>query len=406
MKLQATFLRMNLFLLAILITSTVIAHGQGKTYSVYLPFLATPRLFEIIPSLETYTNVTDISTTGLVGDKRIFLLDKNGIVRVVNAEGVSSVFMDISDRIVQDGYEQGLLGIAFHPNYATNGYFYLSYTANNPGNTGKGYRIYLSRFEVSADDSNLGNRDSERYILNFHDDHPLHNGGGLMFSPIDGHLMMGIGDDNNPGYAQEENSIKGKLIRIDVDHISDSPVRTFTEGNSFAPAEIWAKGLRNPWRFDFDPTAGHLYIGDVGNAAREEINLILYSKGFDMGWPCYEGNQKSSIFVFYPCTGKNFVFPIFDYAHTTEWGCSVIGGKVYRPNNNPEEKTQYIFADLCRNEIRRLVQNNDVWEYSVIGKLPANYEPVAFHRDVTGTIYVAALNGHYFQLYIPSYKAP
>jgi glucose/arabinose dehydrogenase len=285
------------------------------------------------------------------GDRqRLFILEQvtARIKSLRGSEVLSTPFLDLGPRVGNGGGEQGLLGLAFHPGYAQNGFFYVNYT-DNDGNT------VVARYQVSSD-PDAAIFESEQILLRVDQPYSNHNGGMLAFGP-DGYLYLGLGDGgsaNDPGNrAQDGGTLLGKLLRIDVNGGSPYAV---PPDNPFVnePAvrdEIWALGLRNPWRFSFDRQTGDLFIGDVGQNAWEEIDFQPAGSpgGQNYGWRVWEGNHR---------TGRDglsgvvpeVTAPIHEYNH--EGGrCSVTGGYVYRGDSIPELRGTYFFADFCSGEI-------------------------------------------------------
>ena len=277
------------------------------------------------------------------GSNRIFVVERGGSIKVFpNQTNVSSVkiFLDISDKLIASG-ERGLLGLAFHPDYKNNGYFYVNYTAPDP------LRSVISRFKVSASNPDSADKNSELILLTYNQPYSNHNGGCVAFGP-DGYLYISAGDGGSGGdpqnNAQNITNLLGKIIRIDVDNPqpplnygipSDNPFVDST--NSNIRKEIFAWGLRNTWRFSFDTVTGWLWAADVGQGSWEEIDIIKNGKNY--GWRCYEGNHT------YNLSGCNGIYepPIWEYSHSL--GLSVTGGYVYRGNNVPQLKGKYIYGD-------------------------------------------------------------
>jgi glucose/arabinose dehydrogenase len=238
------------------------------------------------------------------GDSRLFIVQQRGIIYIVDSLGVrvTTPFINLSSIVSQSGGERGLLGLAFHPNYKQNGYFYVNYTTTaSPGAT------RISRFSVSANDSNVANPSSELILMSINQDFANHNGGTLRFGP-DGYLYIGMGDGgsgNDPNNrAQNPQSYLGKFLRIDVDNPQPPlnygiPADNPFVGNSAYLPEIWAIGMRNPWKFSFDFLLGDLWSGDVGQNALEEINRepLSLGGGHNYGWRCYEGNIATPVFL-------------------------------------------------------------------------------------------------------------
>lgn len=282
------------------------------------------------------------------GDPRLFILEQRGWIRILESgEVLETPFLDITAQTQYDGTFQGILGLAFHPDYAVNGYFFVNYTM-----TGGDTRI--SRFRVSGD-PNLADPSSEVVILTVPQPNTLHNGGYLAFGPSDGYLYIGMGDggpEADPDQvAQDPSSLLGKLLRIDVDSglpyaiPADNPF----VGTPGYREEIWALGLREPWGMTFDRQTHDLWIADVGDADYEEINFqpASSSGGENYGWSLMEG-----LHCFNPPTGcdeKTLTLPIHEYSHSS--GCSVNGGYVYRGTAIPGLQGTYFYSDYCTKEI-------------------------------------------------------
>jgi len=343
-----------------------------------------------------------IDTTGLVvfatgltapvsithaGDSRLFVVDQHGLVMLLDSDGnVNSVpFLDIANRVVYGG-ERGLLGIAFHPNYKTNGYFYVNYV-------GKGDSTHISRFSVNTTNPDRADPASELNLLTIYQPFSNHNGGDLCFGP-DGYLYIGLGDGGSGGdpgnRAQNLMLLLGKMLRIDVDNGTPYSI---PETNPFYASlgmrnEIWAYGLRNPWRFSFDRLTGDLWIADVGQTAYEEINFqpAASTGGENYGWRCYEANAA------YNTEGCNapssYTFPVYAYPHGPE--CSTTGGYVYRYSASSPFYGHYFFADYCSGKIWTLHKVSGNWVAETFGQLTGNNFS-AFGEDMAGRLYVAGL---------------
>jgi len=251
------------------------------------------------------------------GSGRLFIIEKPGRIRLLeNGQLLPTPFLDIGDRVNDDSNEMGLLGLAFHPNYAQNGFFYVNYT-------GAGGNTFISRFQASG---NSADPNSESILLKVDQPFPNHNGGVLVFGP-DGYLYAGLGDggaQGDPfGNAQNVDVLLGKILRIDVDSAQPYAI---PPDNPFGN-EILHYGLRNPWRISFDRLTGDLFIADVGQGEWEEIDFVPAGSrgGLNFGWDYYEGNHD------YDPQGiaGEYVFPVAEYSHA-EGGCSVTGGHVYR----------------------------------------------------------------------------
>ncbi|MCO5192515.1 MAG: PQQ-dependent sugar dehydrogenase [Anaerolineae bacterium] len=281
-----------------------------------------------------------------VGGDRFFVAEKDGLVRIVAAGAVlPDPLLDLRDRIATDGSERGLLGLAVHPDFASNGRFYVVYT-NLDGDT------EIVRFAVSAENPDYADPDSAQLILFVEQPFGNHNGGQLLFGP-DGYLYIGLGDGGAVGdpfrNAQDPGTLLGAILRLDVD--GGEPY-TVPPDNPFvaerrARGEVWAIGLRNPWSFGFDRVTGDLYIGDVGQEGPEEINAqSAEQSGVNYGWPILEGSR---CYEAERCRSRGLQPPIFEYPHSD--GCAVVGGRVYRGTQFPALTGNYFFADYCLGRI-------------------------------------------------------
>lgn len=328
------------------------------------------------------------------GSNRLFIAQKGGTVRFAQG-GVlnNTVFLNISSLISTEG-ERGLLSISFHPDYATNGYFFVYYTDLNGDLT-------LSRYGVSAD-PNTANPLSGQVLLTIpHRTYSNHNGGKLNFG-ADGHLYFATGDGGGSGdpefNAQRGDVLLGKMIRINVDNFATSaPFYTIPADNPhIAPNdnirdEIWAFGLRNPFRWSFDRLTGDMWIGDVGQGAREEIDFRQAGTtgGINYGWRCYEGNLT------YNGSGclaaNNYVFPLFDYDHSsTNGGTSVTGGMVYRGTAYPALSSWYVCIDFYSTN-GWLIRPGNNPAVQRQGSLPTNV--AGFGEDEAGELFAISLSG-------------
>lgn len=330
------------------------------------------------------------------GDERLFVVEQDGRIRILYTNGTKETepFLNITGRVDAVGGEKGLLGLAFPPDYCTSGQFYVNYT----NTTNSQLRTRISRFQVNPDNPNLADSDSEEILLEFNQDFGNHNGGQVEFGP-DGLLYIATGDGGSGGdpnnRAQNRNSYLGKLLRIDV---STDPY-TIPADNPFVgelnmKEEIWAYGLRNPWKFAFDDLTGELYIGDVGQDEREEISYAPAGEGagFNYGWRCFEGNLS---FNQSQCANVGeTVDPIFDFGHASQGNgarCSVTGGRVYRGTSFPNLVGKYIFTDFCSGEYWTTSNDNGVFTTVLGGPLAGNV--VAFGADVWGELYAVRSSG-------------
>ena len=281
---------------------------------------------------------------------RIFITEQKGRILVFpNHEQVdqATTFLDITDRVNSESQEAGLLGIVFDPAFQEKGYFYLYYTASNP------LRTVLSRFSVSQNDANLADKHSELIIMEIAQPHSRHNGGQLGFGPDD-YLYISVGDggaQGDPdGHAQNKATLLGSILRIDVSAASNSEKYRIPSDNPFVGVagtreEIWAYGLRNPWRWSFDQTTGLMWAADVGHVRWEEIDII--EKGSNYGWNIVEGRQCFSPPV--GCDHRGLQLPVATYGRID--GCAIIGGFVYRGDQIPSLVGAYLYGDFCSGKI-------------------------------------------------------
>jgi len=325
------------------------------------------------------------------GDSRVFIVQKNGIIRIADAITGAlhpTAFLNIDPRVGSTGSEQGLLGMAFHPDYKNNGYFFLNYT-NNSGNT------TISRFSVDPADSNLALAGSEVILHLITQPFSNHNGGHLAFGP-DGYLYIGMGDGGSggdpQGNGQNPNVLLGKMLRIDVNHGDSSMVpatNPFINTIGYKP-QIWHSGLRNPWRYSFDKKTGDMWMGDVGQNAREEINFqpAESTGGENWGWRCYEGNSA------YNTTGcqpqSTYDPPIYQYSHTGG-NCSVSGGYVYRGARYANLNGHYLFTDYCVPSLRTLKLTDTDTIYLLHSSMSGFI--VGFGEDMYGELYAFNMSG-------------
>ncbi|MFN0274929.1 MAG: PQQ-dependent sugar dehydrogenase [Chitinophagales bacterium] len=324
------------------------------------------------------------------GDDRFFIVEKDGAIKILHADGTVTTFMDINSRVGSGGGEQGLLGLAFHPDYDVNGYFYVNYT-NNSGDT------RISRFSVDAGNPDLGNSTAESILLTISQPFSNHNGGDLAFGP-EGYLYIPTGDGgsgDDPGNrAQDITAQKlGKILRIDVDGVSpyaipaDNPFVGVTGDD-----EIWAYGLRNPWRFSFDRLTGDMYTADVGQGEWEEMNVQLASSagGENYGWRCYEGNEE---YITSLCDlGDPFVFPAFAYTHSFAiGGYSITGGYVYRGSEFAGMYGYYIFCDYVSGNFWTMISDGaGGWTTALQAGLESDIS--SFGEGADGEIYACDLS--------------
>ena len=323
------------------------------------------------------------------GDERLFVVEKSGKIKILNQNGSvnSTPFLDIEDRVSTNANERGLLGLAFHPNYPENPFFFVNYT-NNSGDT------TISKFSVSTDE-NIAN-ESETVLLVINQPYGNHNGGCINFGP-DGNLYIGMGDGGSGGdpqnYSQSTGSLLGKMLRINV----NSGAYSIPENNPYGD-EIWSVGLRNPWKFSFDSENGNLWIADVGQNEFEEINMVENNPAnVNYGWRCYEGDEPYNMSG---CPDNGLTFPVATYSHynSGDFKCSITGGYVYRGNQISGLNGVYFFADYCSGEIGMLsTEDNSNWEMNLT--FPnINGSWVSFGEDISGELYIVSINGGIYKI--------
>ncbi len=329
------------------------------------------------------------------GSGRLFVVEKPGLIRVIrNDQLLSAPFLDIRDRVGSSGGEQGLLSVAFPPGYGSSRFhFYVYYTSVENGQT------VVSRFQVSAD-PDQADAASEEILLTQSQPFSNHNGGQLAFGPLDGYLYIGLGDGGSGGdpqnNAQDVGVLLGKILRIDVesgDVPYGIPATNPLVDTPGARPEIWAFGLRNPWRFSFDRQRGDLYIGDVGQNLYEEIDFqpAASAGGQNYGWRIMEGFH-----CYNPadCDPTGLVLPVWEYSH--DLGCSVTGGMVYRGNRTSAARGIYFYGDYCSGLIWGLIRDGGEWSNHLL--LESGLRISSFGEDESGEIYVASLDGRLYRL--------
>ena len=328
-------------------------------------------------------------------DDRLFVVELGGRIKILHPDGTVNPqpFLDISG-LITTGNEQGLLGLAFHPNYSNNGYFYINYIDIN-GNT------QISRFSVNSGNPDVADPNSELPIIGYEQPFPTHNGGSIAFGP-DGYLYITSGDGGSGGdpgdRAQNTLVLLGKILRLDVDNPSGGnnygiPSDNPFVGNPDGLDEIWAYGLRNPWRFSFDFTENNIWIGDVGQSDVEEVNRqSANAGGLNYGWRCYEGSVPYNT-ANCPPIGE-LTFPIIEYSSSAGSGnCSVTGGYVYRGSVYTDISGLYFFADYCSGMIGTIDENGDFTDH---GTFTGNW--VSFGQDVNQELYVINVGGDIYKL--------
>jgi glucose/arabinose dehydrogenase len=321
------------------------------------------------------------------GDSRLFIVEKKGRILILENDGLlPDPFLDIRDRVGSSGNEQGLLGLAFHPDYVNNGYFYLDYTDLH-GNT------VVSRFRTTSQ-RDKADPASETVLMRIQQPYPNHNGGELRFGP-DGYLYIGTGDGGSAGdplrNGQNTGVLLGKLLRIDVDSgdpYGIPPGNPFISGGGLP--EVWAYGLRNPWRFSIDRLTGELFIGDVGQNLWEEIDWLPAGAagGANFGW-----NQREGRHDYRGAALPGMIDPIAEYGH--DQGCAVVGGVSIHSSSMPEWEGIYLFGDYCTGRIWGLLHNAN-WTMQPLFATP--FTITAFGEDIDGRVYLTDDQGGVYRL--------
>jgi len=330
--------------------------------------------------------------TAPAGDGRLFIVEQAGAIRIVqNGTILATPFLDITSRVSSTG-ERGLLSMAFDPQYISNGFFFI-YFIDLDGD------IAIERFKVSSADPDLADPAPLRILTIAHRTFSNHNGGLLAFGP-DGFLYIGTGDGGGGGdtlgNGQNLNALLGKLLRIDVSSASAGQPYAIPSLNPFVGqagrlGEIWAYGLRNPWRYAFDTATGLLYIADVGQGRIEEVNVTAAATaGLNYGWNITEG---SLCYPGDPCDRQGQTLPVLEYAHDASGGCSITGGRVYRGSAIPELRGRYLYSDFCSGWLRSFVYSNGAaaeqidWGITNVGQI------FSFGEDAQNELYMLSSTG-------------
>lgn len=350
------------------------------------PNISTVKLQNAFPNLK-FNNPVDL-TYADDGSNRIFVVEKIGKIQVFENENnaaASSVFLDISDRVYDRG-ECGLLGLSFHPKFKTNGYFFVNYTTKKPVKT------IVARFQVDPKNKSKALPESFLSIIEIDQPYENHNGGQIIFGP-DGYLYIGMGDGGSGGdpknFGQNLNSLLGKMLRIDVDKTTDGLNYSIPASNPFVKKspeireEIYAYGLRNPWRFSFDAKTKKLWCGDVGQNLWEEIDII--TSGGNFGWKIMEGTNR---FNNSTEDSKMLIPPVFEYKHAAG-NCSITGGFVYYGKKANSLVGHYIYGDYCSKNVWKLNASN--YQNTLILVAPASIN--SFGVDSKNELYLLGNNG-------------
>jgi glucose/arabinose dehydrogenase len=391
-----TYLRKTMPLVACLLSlaymqSCIQSHGKSKHEGA----TAGLSVKVVFPKL-SFTRPVDLQHAN-DNSNRLFVVEQEGIISVFKNEAATSsksTFLDIRNKVEDSGNEEGLLGLAFHPQYKTNGYLYVNYTANNPD------RTVISRFKVSAANPNVADPASEVVLLTFDQPYSNHNGGQVSFGP-DGYLYIGVGDGGSggdpKGHCQNLKTLLGSILRIDVNKQENEKKYSIPSDNPFAgnksgyKEEIYAYGLRNPWRLSFDPVTKKLWAGDVGQNLYEEVDII--EKGGNYGWNIMEGKH-----CFEPsrnCNQQGLKLPVWEYPRNE--GVSITGGFVYRGPSLPELKGKYIYADYGSGKIWALDASNVNSPVNTT-LVESNLNISSFGVDPKNELYICAFDGKIYSL--------
>ena len=388
-------LPITLTFMLLLSMSCSISNDDNDESSAHLESIGVNKVF---PSV-SYPRMVHITYPD-DGTARFFLVLQPGQVKVFSRETASpSIFLDISDRISNEGNEEGLLGLAFHPDYSENGYLYIYYSTDSPR------RSVLSRFSVKEDDPNQANPDSEVIVMEIPQPFNNHNGGQIVFGPDD-YLYVGLGDGGSRGdpnrHGQNLETLLGSILRIDVRPDESGNAYVIPKDNPFighsdtkVREEIWAYGLRNPWKFTFDKITGQVWAGDVGQNDYEEIDII--QRGLNYGWNVVEGTHCYPSHV-ETCNQENLEPPIYEYPRS-RGNCSVTGGYVYRGSLVPSLHGAYIYGDFCSGRIWALwYDGTHVTENLELTEAPGGIS--SFGEDHDGEIYILSFDKNIYRLEI------
>ena len=371
--------------------SFAVGCGGGRSNPTPAPPPPTLQL-ELVPVASGFTSPLDIQQAG-DGSGRLFVVEQGGTIKIIQSGNVlGTPYLDISSSVASGG-ELGLLGLAFHPNFTSNGCFYVNYTSNRNGKL----QTFISEFRAATAAANTVNTTSEQNLFTVDQPEANHKGGGLAFGN-DGFLYIGLGDGGGGGdmhgtigNAQDLTTRLGKMLRISV---TCNGTFTIPSDNPFvanptAAKEIWLYGLRNPFRFSIDHATGNLWIGDVGQNAFEEVDMLTPAqKGSNMGWRCKEGTHDFNFTG--NCPSLTLVDPIYDYDRS-QGDATVIGGYVYHGTNIAALSGNYVFGDFISGRIWSLTQNSQgKWMATLLANSGAN-NLAAFGQDAAGELYVAQI---------------
>ena len=390
--------------------------GHDDAPKVYMdaPGPDAPALVACTPTNGTTVKVRQIGqvsgsavlATSPPNDGRLFVIEQAGRIRIFENEQLRPTpYLDWSSHIVggdgASGSEQGLLGLAFHPQFAYNGQFFIYYTKSGAD--------VVARCSASADPY-VANPTCDD-ILSIQDPYSNHNGGMIEFGPKDGYLYIGDGDGGSAGdpqrTAQDTNKLLGKILRIDVNSEANGKKYAIPADNPFATSggapEVYIYGLRNPWRWSFDKATGDLWIGDVGQDAYEELDVLKYGDqaGKNLGWSKFEGNHCYAS-NYTPCAdtdvnANGFTGPVYERTHNSGW-ISVIGGAVYSGSCFPDLAGKYFFIDYGAHQLMSATLNGDgsVTVTGLTGTWPQS--PSSLHADARGELYLTTTAGRVYQI--------
>ena len=337
------------------------------------------------------------------GSGRLFVVEQQGRVRIVrDGEALPEPFLDIVDLVNSDGNEQGLLSIAFHPDYAANGTFFVGYTATATGDSVGDNTV--ARYRVAADDPDRADPVSGEVLLAVSDRYANHNGGLVLFGP-DGRLYVGFGDGGSQGdphgNGQNTEALLGKILRLDVDNADGDRPYAIPTDNPLADGggapEVWAFGLRNPWRFSFDRATGDLYIADVGGGQFEEVDVEPAggAGGANYGWNIMEGPACREDDE---CDGAGLVLPVAAYDHSQ--GNAITGGYVYRGEAIPTLQGVYLYADFGSGLLWGLGRDA-AGEWATAEPIDTGLNISSFGEDEAGEVYATAFDGTLYRVIAP-----
>jgi len=371
-----------------LLLSLTACGGSSNRTTPTTPPPTPPNSVTLTPVVSGLSSPVDLQaaddTTG-----RLFVVEQPGTIRILqNGALLPTPFLDIRSRVTFSG-EMGLLGVAFHPGFAQSGRFYVNYVRGPQAQR----QTVIAEYQVSAADANQADPATERILLVVNQPFDNHKGGQLAFGP-DKFLYIGLGDGGSGGdpmgNGQNLQTLLGKMLRVDVDHMTGALPYAIPADNPFAAGgglpEIWAYGLRNPFRFSFDPATGRLFVGDVGQSAYEEVDIL--QKGGNYGWNAMEG-----LHCYTPAAGcdmTGLMLPIAEYSHSE--GIAVIGGYVYHGTAMAGLAGSYIFGDFGVGKIWRLTQDTSgAWQRVLL--LSGGPSMSSFGRDSTGELYLLDYSG-------------